>query len=89
MQRFRLRNSAVRALYNIIIIILLCIYYRIKSTEPTPGREGVKKKGKWEGEAIYTFTEGPRAGKRWAYLLYISCGGHAGSQGCQKVRQDV
>jgi hypothetical protein len=31
-------------------------------------REGVKKGGKWEGEAIYTFTEGPRAGKRYRYI---------------------
>jgi hypothetical protein len=30
-----------------------------------PVREGTKKQGKWEGEAIYTFTEGPRAGKRY------------------------
>ncbi len=28
----------------------------------------MKKGGKWEGEAIYTFTEGPRAGKRYRYI---------------------
>ncbi len=31
----------------------------------------MKKGGKWEGEAIYTFTEGPRAGKRYGYIRYM------------------
>ena len=27
-------------------------------------REGTKVRGRWEGETFYTYTEGPRAGKR-------------------------
>ena len=27
-------------------------------------REGVKRDGEWEGEVFYTYTEGPRAGKK-------------------------
>ena len=27
-------------------------------------REGLKKNGAWDGDCLYTFVEGPRAGKK-------------------------